>query len=161
MTSAPRCASSPFIRSCVIGLGVSTFSIWSAIALASKIPTQMGSRVSLVVSCRTTMGELVSGSIIRPLILNSISFMNSSGGWPLLDPAAAQAVGRKARDLDRDEAPHQILGAIEVDDFVARGSPGEPEARPGPLLHQDLHGPTEVSGVAVVLDEFLVLLQDA
>ena len=39
------------------------------------MPTQIGSKVSLDDSCKTTMGELVSGSIIRPLILNSISFM--------------------------------------------------------------------------------------
>ena len=41
--SALRSQMTFFSKSCVIGRGVVTFSICSAIALASKTPTQMGS----------------------------------------------------------------------------------------------------------------------
>ena len=60
-------------RSCVIGRGVATFSICSAIAFASKMPTQIGSTRSPSLSFRITMGVLVIGSTISPLIVISIS----------------------------------------------------------------------------------------
>ena len=59
-------------RSCVIGLGVAMFSIWSAIAFASKTPTQIGSTRSPSLSRRMTMGMLVTGSTIRPLMTISL-----------------------------------------------------------------------------------------
>src|SRR5689334_3236679 len=59
-------------RSCVIGRGVVTFSICSAIALASKIPTQIGSTRCPSLSRRMTIGVFVMGSTINPLIDISI-----------------------------------------------------------------------------------------
>src|SRR5215468_11188939 len=59
-------------RSWVIGRGVVTFSICSAIALASKMPTQIGSTRCPSLSRRMTMGVLVTGSTISPLIDISI-----------------------------------------------------------------------------------------
>src|SRR5688572_28016320 len=60
-------------RSCVIGRGVTMFSIWSAIAFASKMPTQIGRTRSPSLSLRMTMGMLVIGSTIRPLMVISIN----------------------------------------------------------------------------------------
>ena len=55
-----------------MGRGVWTFSIWSAMALASNTPTQIG-RSRCPSSSRSTMiGMLVMGSIISPLMLISI-----------------------------------------------------------------------------------------
>jgi hypothetical protein len=59
-------------RSCVIGRGVAMFSICSAMAFASKIPTQIGSTFWPSLSRRITIGVLVIGSTIRPLIVISI-----------------------------------------------------------------------------------------
>ena len=59
-------------RSCVIGRGVATFSIWSAIAFASKMPTQIGSTRCPSLSRRITIGMFVMGSTISPLMVISI-----------------------------------------------------------------------------------------
>ena len=59
-------------RSCVIGRGVEMFSICSAMALASKIPTQIGSTRCPSLSRRITIGMFVIGSTISPLIVISI-----------------------------------------------------------------------------------------
>src|SRR5687767_10486637 len=64
-------------KSCVIGLGVAMFSIWSAMAFASKMPTQIGSTRSPPLSLRITIGMLVMGSTIRPLMVISISIAAS------------------------------------------------------------------------------------
>ena len=56
-----------------MGRGVVTFSISSAMALASYTPTQMGNTVSLFTSFSTTMGMLLTGSIIKPRIFISTS----------------------------------------------------------------------------------------
>src|SRR5882724_6590493 len=75
------CVSRPIsrflIRSWVMGRGVVTFSISSAMAFASYTPTHMGSTVSLPTSLSTTMGILVTGSIINPRIFISTSMMPS------------------------------------------------------------------------------------
>ena len=63
------------VRSWVIGRGAETFSISIAMALASKMPTQIGITVSDATSLSTTMGILVAGSIISPRILTSISML--------------------------------------------------------------------------------------
>ena len=60
-------------RSCVIGRGVTTFSISSAMALASYTPTQIGRIPLPQASFRITMGMFVIGSIIRPRIFISTS----------------------------------------------------------------------------------------
>src|SRR5206468_2309612 len=59
-------------RSCVIGRGVAMFSIWSAIAFASKMPTQIGSTRCPSLSRRMTIGMFVIGSTISPLMVISI-----------------------------------------------------------------------------------------
>ena len=65
-------------RSCVIGRGVAMFSICSAMAFASKIPTQIGSTRSPSLSFRMTIGMLVMGSTISPLMVISISMAASA-----------------------------------------------------------------------------------
>src|SRR5260370_28757929 len=74
-TTLCTCVSSPvstfLIRSCVIGRGVFTFSISSAIAFASYTPTQIGNTVSPATSLRITIGIFVTGSINRPRIVIS------------------------------------------------------------------------------------------
>ena len=57
-----------FKRSWVIGRGVSIFSIAMAMALASKMPTQIGRKTPSPTSRRITTGMLETGSIRRPLI---------------------------------------------------------------------------------------------
>ena len=54
-------------RSCVIGRGVVTFSICSAMALASKMPTQIGSTRCPSLSRRMMIGMLVIGIDHQPL----------------------------------------------------------------------------------------------
>ncbi len=66
-TVAPSPTIAFFIRSWVMGRGGETFSISSAMALASKTPTQIGSTESLSTSLRTMIGMLVVGSSISPL----------------------------------------------------------------------------------------------
>ena len=56
-----------------MGRGVSTFSSRSAIAFASKIPTQIGRTRSPSTSRSQMMGMLVSGSTVSPLMAISIS----------------------------------------------------------------------------------------
>ena len=50
-----------------MGRGVWTFSIWSAIAFASKTPTQIGRTRCPSTSRRTMIGMLVMGSDHQPL----------------------------------------------------------------------------------------------
>ena len=54
-------------RSCVIGRGVVTFSICSAMALASNTPTQIGSTRCPSLSRRMMIGMLVIGIDHQPL----------------------------------------------------------------------------------------------
>ncbi len=64
-------------RSCVIGRGVVTFSIWSAMALASATPTQMGRTLEPSLSRRMTIGRLVAGSIMSVFTVISICMATS------------------------------------------------------------------------------------
>ena len=138
-----------FSRSCVMGRGVCTFSIWSAIAFASKTPTQIGRTRCPSTSRSTMMGMLVIGSTISPLRAISISTLRltSSLGQNIgtaeltVNESLAEADlgGSSARlgDLDRHEAPHEVLGAVEVDDPEVAGSPGHPSP-PSSVLDEDL-----------------------
>ncbi len=56
-----------------MGRAAVIFSISSAIALASKMPTQIGITASEPTSFSTTIGMFVEGSIIKPRIRTSIS----------------------------------------------------------------------------------------
>src|SRR5438128_12217143 len=64
-------------RSCVIGRGVEMFSICSAIAFASKMPTQIGSTFCPSLSRRMTIGMFVMGSTINPLMVISICMVST------------------------------------------------------------------------------------
>ena len=96
-------------RSCVIGRGVAMFSICSAMAFASKMPTQIGRTRSPSLSLRITMGMLVIGSTISPLMrhfdqhgvlsLRRIRCLQRQGRL------APQAVRPRPRDPDRHRAP--------------------------------------------------------
>src|SRR5580692_7155076 len=85
------------VKSWVIGRGADTFSISMAIALASKMPTQMGMTVSEPTSLSTTIGILVDGSIIKPRIRTSMSMVSPS--LTCLDGLADQAVGKCVCDF--------------------------------------------------------------
>src|SRR5262249_41066651 len=85
------------MRSCVMGRGVATFSISSAIAFASYTPTQMGSTVLPFRSLRITMGMLVTGSIMSPRIFISTSMAPSQTPLHHSYALAHQRVGARAR----------------------------------------------------------------
>jgi hypothetical protein len=55
-----------------MGRGMLTFSICSAIAFASKMPTQIGNTRFPSSSRRMMIGMLVTGSTINPLIVMAI-----------------------------------------------------------------------------------------
>src|SRR5208337_2441170 len=74
-TSSPK--NTFFSRSWVMGRGVCTFSISSAMALASYAPTQMGRIACPCTSFSTTIGICVTGSIIRPRTFISTSIAPS------------------------------------------------------------------------------------
>src|SRR5579871_518549 len=117
------------IRSCVIGRGVETFSISSAIAFASYTPTHIGSTVSPPTSLRITIGILLTGSIINPRIVISTSI------WRDLHPGAeaslyhqftSQTVGKTARHQYLLVASHLRTDAIrsrEVERLILRCPP--------------------------------------
>ncbi len=74
-----------------MGRGVAIFSIWRAIAFASKMPTQIGRKTPFDESRRTTTGMFDTGSISRPLI--SILTMGASSFRPRL-PREGSWAGR-------------------------------------------------------------------
>src|SRR5690349_23068120 len=118
-----------FKRSCVIGRGVVTFSICSAMALASNTPTQIGRTRCPSLSRRMMMGMLVMGSTIKPLIVISICIspftlvldaLNVRTGAEFVKHGfPAQAVWIRAGDPDRNGATEPLRLARQVDDGVA------------------------------------------
>ncbi len=94
-----------------MGRGVETFSISSAMALASYTPTQMGSTVLPLTSLRITMGMLVTGSIMSPRIFISTSMTPSQSSLHHSYALTHQRVGAGARDPDRQVLAHQGLAA--------------------------------------------------
>src|SRR5580698_6481142 len=104
-----------FNRSWVMGRGVDDFSISSAMAFASYMPTQIGSTVSLLTSFRITIGILLAGSMTRPRIFISTSMVNSDA-LPLLDHGLAdKAVGVALSD------PHRNIATRSGADGVRSG----------------------------------------
>src|SRR5215468_5423602 len=99
-----------------MGRGVVTFSIWSAIALASKIPTQIGSIRCPSLSRRMTMGVFVMGSTINPLIDISICIP------ACLSP---HAMGAGAFDRHADRAANPCRRARHIYDDVLRCAAGD------------------------------------
>src|SRR3954466_14729971 len=100
-------------RSCVIGRGVETFSICSAIAFASKTPTQIGRTRWPSLSRRMMMGMLVIGSTISPLIVISIC----------IDGLAPEAIWICPGDAHAYDSPDPRRVAWKIDDRVARRAP--------------------------------------
>ena len=103
-------------RSWVIGRGVAMFSICSAMALASKIPTQIGRTFCPSLSRRMMIGMFVIGSTMSPLIVISICIgppsavkVDVSTSAPRLSPDAVRsrtldAHGPSARSTRPDPA---------------------------------------------------------
>src|SRR5579871_4080980 len=103
------------MRSWVIGRGVDTFSISSAIAFASYTPTQMGNTVSPPTSFNITIGIFETGSSIRPRTVISTSI-----GTSLYHQFTGEAVGETAGNVHRHIASELQDCAIgsKVQSFV-------------------------------------------
>src|ERR1051325_9476439 len=138
-------------RSCVLGRGVAMFSICSAIALASKMPTQIGSTFWPSLSRRMTIGMLVMGSTINPLIVISICIaLQPRRRAPFCQTRASpDAVRAGPLDQHRYRRANPRRRSRQVHDHVARRATRElglaPSARrvdedlarlPPPLLAQ-------------------------
>src|SRR5215831_15970838 len=109
-----------------MGRGVVTFSISSAIALASYTPTQMGRTVLPFTSFRMTMGMLVTGSIMSPRIFISTSMSPPPTSLHHSYGFTHQGVGPRARNPYRQVLSHQRIavgGRVgEVEGAVVRGA---------------------------------------
>src|SRR3954470_3810264 len=130
----------------VIGRGVATFSICSAIAFASKTPTQIGSTRCPSLSRRMMMGMLVIGSTISPLIVISIC----------MNRLAPEAVGVCAGDPDAHHLadPRGVTG--EIHHRVARCPAGEfPVAAPAGCIDQHRLDPADRLREELSLDALL------
>src|SRR4051812_26904383 len=130
-------------RSCVIGRGVAMFSICSAIAFASKMPTQIGSTRSPSLSRRITIGMFVIGSTISPLIDISICMTayNLCPGWvPVKRRAPPHAVRARPLDPDPQRPANPLRRPGQIDDHVAAGPARELDiAPPAGGIDQDRH----------------------
>src|SRR5580704_4264916 len=122
-----------------MGRGASIFSISSAIALASKIPTQIGITASDPMSFSTTIGMFVAGSIIRPRIRTSMSIASPGLKPSVLDGFSHKTVRKSSRDLDfkvTSGCRCDWLGAGEIDGLVLTATPGNlPSCGVGTLNH--------------------------
>src|ERR1700733_1513985 len=91
-------------------------------ACASGTPTQMGRTPVPCVSCRTTTGVLVAGSIISPRIFTSSSMVASARSADLL---ADETERRGARDARLNVFSQKIrVRRTEINDQVAGGAAG-------------------------------------
>src|SRR3990170_1778660 len=155
------------MRSCVIGRGVCTFSISRAMALASYTPTQIGRMASPLASLRMTIGMFVTGSIIRPRILTSISMVPL---FPLSDwkrslhvyihPFAHQTVRPGAGHPHCHVAAQLLLGAGKVYHLVGGRAPRPLVAAGIAALDQHLNLLPHQHLVASQLNLPLASLQD-
>src|SRR6266446_10664322 len=110
-------------RSWVIGRGVGTFSICSAMAFASKIPTQIGSTRCPSLSRRMTMGMFVIGSTIRPLMVISICITTTYlCAHARLSP---HAMGPCPLDADCHSAANPFGRPWQVHDHIRARTPGQ------------------------------------
>src|SRR5262249_37937595 len=121
-----------FSRSWVMGRGVVTFSISIAMALASKMPTQIGRKTPSAASRRMTTGMWETGSIKSPLI--SIFSIGAAGCG-----LRQQGVGKTPGDADRQIVPglRRFGCVLDVHDAVAGGAAGRLPA-PVPAFDEDL-----------------------
>src|SRR4051794_37497837 len=137
-----------FSRSWVIGRGVVTFSICSAIALASKTPTQIGSTRWPSLSRRMMIGMFVIGSTIRPLIVISICMF------------APKAVRIRSGDPHLHDVSHPRGIARKVDDGVARCPPRQlPVAPPAGRVDEHRLYPADAFEEQLALNGLLQRLQ--
>src|SRR5205814_7308470 len=107
-----------------MGLWGEIFSISSAMAFASKAPTQIGNIVSLFTSFRMIMGVPLLGSIINPLILTSISMITSEAPFshgPRELPV--EAVRLRLRHAHLRQAAREVRTPPKVYDLVTRRVP--------------------------------------
>src|SRR5262245_9651342 len=135
-------------RSWVIGRGVAMFSICSAIAFASKIPTQIGSTFCPSLSRRITIGVFVIGSTISPLIVISICMAHPAILESLAPTSPFQMFGSapdavRAGTLDPHghRPPDPRRRARQVDDDVLRRTTRELRLTPSACgVDQDVDG---------------------
>src|SRR3954471_23259940 len=140
-------------RSWVIGRGVVTFSIWSAIAFASGTPTQIGSTRCSALSRRMMIGMFVIGSTISPLIVISIcmisvpvpvsrthhSNVGTRHGRVKRNRLASETVRRRAGDPHPHDLTDLVPPAGEVHHGIAAGAARYfPVAPATPRVHQDV-----------------------
>src|SRR5437867_10812253 len=124
-------------RSCVIGRGVAMFSICSAMAFASKIPTQIGRTRWPSLSRRITIGMFVMGSTINPLMVISICMA--------LQPRRPRRVVNLLPGRGQDLTPDAV-GTGAPDAHGQRAA--DPVRRPGHVDHHVRTGPAREFGLA-------------
>src|SRR5271154_4330248 len=127
-------------------------------ALASYIPTQIGSTVSLLTSFRITIGILLAGSMTRPRIFISTSMVTSV--MRLGDSLAHKAVGKALGDPYRHIAARSGMDRLrsrEIDSLVLRAA----AVHLAPLrvipLNRCLHNLSYMVGIVRPLDLTLAL----
>src|SRR5271166_419633 len=119
-------------------------------ALASKIPTQMGMTVSEAMSLRTTMGMLVAGSIIRPRIRTSISMAPLPWFVLVLDGLAHETVRMRRCNFHLEVASGRRsyqLGASEVDRYVLAATSDNLSSRRVEAFDHHLNDLSQVFGI--------------
>src|SRR5512135_2740458 len=92
-----------FMRSCVIGRGISVPSSASTIALASSRPIQIGTTLPESGSRRITIGDFVTGSTATPATVTSLGI-----GGPLFPD---EGVGPRAGNEDGPDRPFSPAGS--------------------------------------------------
>src|ERR1043166_603383 len=108
-----------------MGRGVTLFSISTAIACASEGPTQIGRIAVPFTSLRTTIGRLLSGSIIKPRIFISTSMRSPFLPTLSVYTLARQRIRSRARDANVDVLTGDIgIGGRpqEIERLVLRGA---------------------------------------
>src|ERR1700722_13004990 len=127
-------------------------------ACASGTPTQMGSTPVPWVSCRTTTGVLVAGSIISPRIFTSSSMVASVRSTDLL---ADKTERRGASDARLNVFSQKIrTRRTEINDQVARGAPGPLRASGVVGVDHEFEGCADELFVAGDLNPALAVLKN-
>src|ERR1700733_13037442 len=127
-------------------------------ACASGTPTQMGSTPVPCVSCRTTTGVLVAGSIISPRIFTSSSMVASVRSTDLL---ADETKRRGASDARLNVFSQKIrMRGTEINDQVAGGAPGPLRASGVVRVDHDFEGCADELFVTGDLNLALAVLQN-
>src|SRR5271165_1636005 len=151
------------VRSCVMGRGAESFSSSMAMALASKMPTQMGMTESEAGSFRTTIGMLVAGSIISPRIRTSMSMESP---FPLeyagLDGFAYKTVWMRSGDSHLYVASRRGCYRArpgEIDRLVLAAAAGDLTTCRILAFNHDFHYLSQVPGIVSPLNLALAVKQ--